>query len=239
MTPKAPNPPICTLLRSKPATFLTTIPPARTTRPSPVTTVVPRTWSRTGPNRWRSPPAVAVARTEPNVRSGDPGGSIASQVRCPANRPPTARMVAPAWTVATRSAGATEVIRSSRSVLTARSAGASAGIQVRPPSTRTIQCSSDARPRTAASPSIESGVTRGRPSRSSDTAGPRADRRRPRMPGVMSATRGNSGSEPPCQDWRTPRDRTPAAPRTWWPAWSDRRSSPYSRSCRTPPHVLR
>ncbi len=124
MMPNPPKPPTCSLVRSYPATFFTTLPPAFTSRPSPVATVQPRRWSRTGPKPWRSGPAVAVATIEPSAAlgasrriEGEPH-PLVGQRRCGA---PSSGV--PACTVATRSAGLIERTWSSARVLTARSAG--------------------------------------------------------------------------------------------------------------------
>ena len=108
MMPNPPKPPTWSFVRSYPATFLTTLPPAFTSRPSPVATVHPRRWSRTGPKPWRNGPAVALATTEPSVRSGRPGGSRASHIPSSASFLRSASNGVPDCTVATRSEGLIE-----------------------------------------------------------------------------------------------------------------------------------
>ncbi len=104
MMPREPNAPTAALCRSKPETFLTTRPPERTTRPSPVTAVTSRTRSLIP--RWRALRSGArpVASTPPNVACPGFSGSTAvwSLAESRDSRSPTP-MPAPATTV--RSSG--------------------------------------------------------------------------------------------------------------------------------------
>ena len=67
ITPSVPNDPRYNLLRSYPATFLTTLPPLLTTVPLDWTTRIPRTRSRALPNRNREGPLAFVAVIPPIV----------------------------------------------------------------------------------------------------------------------------------------------------------------------------
>src|SRR5438132_406465 len=164
ITPNAPNPPAASLVRSYPATFFITRPPLCTKRPSPVTKVTPSRWSRTGPNPCRNGPAVAVATTDPRVRPASPGGSSASHVPRSASCWRSRSQPMPASAVAERSCGSIAGILSSRRVVSAKSAGASAGSHVPAPSTRTRHPSSRAVPSSSPTASGDPGATRGTPS---------------------------------------------------------------------------
>src|ERR1041384_7316079 len=102
-------------------------------RPSPVTIVPPRMWSRTGPKPCRSGPDVPVATTEPSERSGWPGGSRASQAPWASSACCRRSSGTPVSTVATRSAGEASTMRVSSLVQRARSAGGRAGRHPGPP----------------------------------------------------------------------------------------------------------
>jgi len=80
-TPSVPHAPVTSRVMSKPATFFTTRPPARTTWPAPSTSCTPMTLSRGVPNAWASGPADAVATVAPSVPRGSPNGSAASSCR--------------------------------------------------------------------------------------------------------------------------------------------------------------
>ena len=232
MMPNPPNPPTCRRVTSYPATFFTTRPPARRMRPSPVTTAQPSTWSRTWPKPKRSGPAVAVASTEPMLRSGRPGGSRGSHIPWSARRRRSCSSGVPACTVTTRSAGLTSITWSRARVLTARSAGASGASQVPWPSTRTRQPSVCARWQTWASDSVESGMARGRPSGSRSMPElPSSALRRAWTMSLMGppsmrfrgATPGRSAPGGPCPGWPARPDRRPGGPSTSRPASRRRR----------------
>ena len=128
--------------------------------------------------------------------------------------------------------GLTESTRSSARVLTARSAGASAGSQVPWPSTRIFQPSSCASRQTSESASavvrhragtpvgiaLDAAGAEQRAQAAEDDVAHRAARRRAPFAAGVDAAR-------PCRDWRARRDRRPDGPRAWRRASRRRRCS--------------
>ena len=82
--PSVPSEPTISFGRSKPATFLTTLPPPRASVPSARTSEMPMMRSRTDPYRARRGPKAFAATMPPTVARSGRGGSSAS--RWPAAR---------------------------------------------------------------------------------------------------------------------------------------------------------
>ena len=105
MTPSVPHEPVRRRDRSKPATFFTTFPPARTISPRPFTNSRPSSRSLGNPKLVASGPAEAVAIVAPIVPSLEPNGSSGSHWSCsPVIRSISASVV-PARIVSVRSPG--------------------------------------------------------------------------------------------------------------------------------------
>ena len=113
-----PHDPANSLHKSKPVTFLTTLPPALNTSPVPLTPRAPNSESRTAPASRRRGPARLLATKPPMVPSpleaGSPGlsakreRSSGSQAKCcpeAANSSRSSETGVPVPTVSTSSAG--------------------------------------------------------------------------------------------------------------------------------------
>ena len=207
ITASVPHDPVSARVRSNPATFFTTRPPAEIARPTPSTASTPSTRSRGRPSRPAKGPAVAVATVAPTVPASSPQGNNGHHCPCaPVAASRSARVVA-ASTVMVRSAGVyatTPRSRSSASTSSART-GNPASNHVPWPWTR-----SDARraaaPRTT---STTSSVLAGRciVTLTRRPAAPHGSRPR-------RATLDRRAPGPPCRGSRVAADRTPPGVRT-------------------------
>ena len=82
IAPSEPHDPTIKRVRSKPATFLTTRPPAWTTAPLPSTKSSPIARSRGAPSDALHGPCVAVANVAPIVPSSPPHGRSGHHCPC-------------------------------------------------------------------------------------------------------------------------------------------------------------
>ena len=127
ITPSVPHEPTSSRVRSKPATFFTTRPPARTTAPVPSTNSMPMARSRGAPSEALHGPSVAVARVAPSV----PAVTAPREERAPlavrrASPPRVSAMVVPARAVSVRSPGTYSTIPAIAETSSAAASGATA-----------------------------------------------------------------------------------------------------------------
>ena len=201
-TPNRPRLPTKNLGRSKPAAFLTTLPPARNSLPAPSTNRTPRIKSRNPPKRKRPGPLKPEATVPPRVApaSTSSGSKGRNCPRC-ASVAAISRTGVPASAVMVNSLGSYSVtpVRRAREIFTASTADRRGLVPAPAASTRGAE-------RTA---SVKS------PSEAGWSAGvirAKAGRLFPGDEGRPAAGRGFPRRETSCRDWQCREDQTRRAP---------------------------